>query len=117
MWADDATITFSSQTSGTSDSGNEYTTSNFVSSGIASSDAAFGTITCSATSRCYSGKTGYGLKAGASSNAGSFTIAFSTPLANVSKITLNRASYNTSKTATITVKNGETTLGSATTPS
>ena len=116
-WADDATITFANQTSGTSDSGNAYTTSNFVSNGITSSSSAFGTITCSATSRCYSGKTDHGMKVGASSNAGSFTIAFSTPLANVSKITLNRASYNTSNATTITVKNGSTTLGSATTPS
>lgn len=117
-WADEATITFASQTSGTSDGSNAYSTSNFVSNGISSSDAAFGTITCSATSRCYSGKTGYGLKAGASSNAGSFTIAFSSPLTNVTKITLNRASYSTSKTATITVKNGSTTLAnSISTPS
>lgn len=116
-WADDATITFANQTSGTNDGNNAYTTNNFVSSGIASSDAAFGTITCSATSKCYSGKTGYGMKAGASSNAGSFTIAFSTPLTNVSKITLNRASYNTTNSTTITVKNGTTTLGSASTPS
>ena len=113
VWADTATITFASQTSGTNDGNTAYTTSTFVSNGIASSDAAFGTITCSATSKCYSGKTGYGLKAGAASSAGSFTIAFSTPLANVTKITLNRASYNTSNTATITVKNGSTTLANA----
>lgn len=112
-WADTATITFSSQTSGTSDSSTAYTTSNFVSSGIASSSSAFGTITCSATDKCYSGKTGYGLKAGGSSNAGSFTLAFSTPLTNVTKITLNRASYSDSKTANITVKNGTTTLANA----
>ena len=112
-WADTATITFASQTSGSSDGSSAYTTSNFVSSGIANSSAAFGTITCSATSRCYSGKTGYGLKAGASSNAGSFTIAFSTPLTNVTQITLNRASYSSTKDATITVKNGSTTLANA----
>jgi hypothetical protein len=115
-WADTATITFKSQASGTSDGSTAYTTSNFVSNGIASSDAAFGTITCSATSKCYSGKTGYGMKAGASSNAGSFTITFSTALTNVSKITLNRASYAADKSTTITVKNGNTTLGSANTP-
>ena len=116
MWAETATITFSSQTSGTSDSGTAYTTSTFVSSGIASSSAAFGTITCTATAKCYSGKTGYGMKTGASSNAGSFTLAFSTPLTNVSQITLNRTSYASNKTTTITVKNGSTTLGSANTP-
>ena len=113
LWADEATITFASQTSGTSDGSTAYTTSTFVSAGIASSSPAFGTITCSATSKCYSGKTGYGMKAGASSSAGSFTIAFSTPLTNVTKITLNRASYSDSKTATITVKNGSTTLANA----
>jgi len=114
VWAEEtATITFASQTSGTSDGSTAYTTSTFVSNGIASSSDAFGTITCSATSKCYSGKTGYGMKAGASSSAGSFTIAFSTPLTNVSQITLNRASYNDSKTANITVKNGSTTLANA----
>ena len=112
-WANTATITFASQTSGTSDGSSAYTTSNFVSNGIASSSAAFGTITCSATAKCYSGKTGYGLKAGGSSNASSFTISFSTALTNVSQITLNRASYSDSKTATITVKNGTTTLANA----
>ena len=118
VWAQStATITFASQTSGTSDGSTAYTTDNFVSSGIASRDAAFGTITCSATAKCYSGKTGYGLKAGTSSSAGSFTIAFSTSLANVTKITLNRASYNTNNAATITVKNGNTTLASVSTPS
>ncbi len=119
VWAQStATITFASQTSGTGDSSTAYSTDNFVSSGIASSSTALGTITCSATERCYSGKTGYGLKAGGNSTTkpGSFTIAFS-PLANVTKITLNRASYNDSKTATITVKNGSTSLGSASTPS
>ena len=107
-----ATITFANQTSGTSDSSTAYTTDNFVSSGIANSDAAFGTISCSATAKCYSGKTGYGMKAGASSNAGSFTISFSA-LTNVSKITLNRASYSSTKDATITVKNGSVTLANA----
>ena len=116
-WGETATITFANQTSGTSDGSTTYTTSNFVSSGIASSDEAFGTITCSETSKCYSGKIGYGLKAGGSSNAGSFTISF-TALSNVTKIVLNRASYSDSKTANITVKNGETTLANAvTTPS
>jgi hypothetical protein len=114
-WADTATITFSN-TDG-DDSSTALTTSNFVSSGIASSSAAFGTISCSATAKCYKGKSGYGLKVGASSNAGSFTIAFSTALTNVSQITLNRASYNSSKTTSITVKNGDTTLGSGDTPS
>ena len=111
-----ATITFANQSSGTNDGSTAYTTNNFVSSGIANSDPAFGTITCSATSKCYSGKVDHGLKAGASSSAGSFTIAFSS-LANVTKITLNRASYNTSNNATITVKNGSTTLASVSTPS
>ena len=112
-WADTATITFASQTSGTTDGSAAYTTSNFVSSGIANSSAAFGTITCSATTKCYSGKTGYGLKAGSSKDPGSFTIAFSTPLTNVTQITLNRASYSSTKDATITVKNGSTTLANA----
>ena len=113
VWADNAVITFANLDSGTGDSGTELSTSNFVSNGIASSSAAFGTISCSATAKCYKGKVDHGLKAGASSNAGSFTIAFSTPLTNVTQITLNRASYNDSKTATITVKNGSTTLANA----
>ena len=112
-WADTATITFASQTSGTSDGSSALTASNFVTDGIASSATAFGTITCSATAKCYKGKTGYGLKVGASGNAGSFTISFSSPLSNVSKITLNRASYSETKAATITVKNGTTTLANA----
>ncbi len=111
--ADTATITFASQTSGTGDSSTAYTINNFVSSGIASSDAAFGTISCSATAKCYSGKTGYGMKTGASSSAGSFTISFSSALTNVTQITLNRASYSSTKDATITVKNGTTTLANA----
>lgn len=115
-WAETAVITFSSQTSGTSDSSNAYTAENFVNSGITSSSLALGTITCSETTKCYSGKTGYGLKAGGSSAAGSFTISFSTALINVSQITLNRTSYASNKTTTITVKNGSTTLGSAATP-
>lgn len=106
-----ATITFANQSSG-GDSSTAYTTSNFVSTGIASSDAAFGTITCSATSKCYKGKPNYGLKAGASSSAGSFTISF-TALTNVTQITLNRASYASDKTTTITVKNGNTILANA----
>ena len=113
VWGETAIITFANQTSGTSDGSAAYTTSNFVSTGIASSDAAFGTITCSATNKCYSGKVNMGLKAGASSSAGSFTISFSTPITNVSQITLNRAAYSTSKSATITVKNGSTTLANA----
>lgn len=113
VWGTTATITFANQTSGTSDGSAAYTTSNFVSTGIASSDDAFGTITCSATDKCYSGKVNMGLKSGAKSSAGSFTISFSTPITNVSQITLNRAAYNTSKSATITVKNGSTTLADA----
>ena len=113
-WAETATITFKNQSSGTSDGSTAYTTSNFVSSGIASSDAAFGTITCSATSKCYSGKTGMGLKAGGSSAAGSFTITFSTPLVNVSKVTLNAAAYRSDKSVDITVKNGSTQLSKIT---
>ena len=113
-WAETATITFKNQSSGTSDGSAAYTTSNFVSSGIASSDAAFGTITCSATSKCYSGKTGMGLKAGGSSAAGSFTITFSTPLVNVSKVTLNTAAYRSDKSVDITVKNGSTQLSKIT---
>lgn len=54
-----------------------------------------------------------GLKAGASSSAGSFTISFSTPITNVTQITLNRAAYSSTKSATITVKNGTTTLANA----
>ena len=110
-WADTATITFTSSSG--SDSSTALTTSNFVSSGIESSDAAFGTISCSATTKCYNGKKGYGLKAGASSSAGSFTISFSTPITNVSKITLNRASYSDSKATYITVKHGNTKLANA----
>ena len=110
-WADTATITFTSS-SGV-DSNTALTTSNFVSSGIQSSDVAFGTISCSATAKCYNGKKGYGLKAVASSSAGSFTISFSTPITNVSKITLNRASYSDSKATYITVKNGDTKLANA----
>jgi len=113
-WAETATITFKNQSSGTSDGSTAYTISNFVSSGIASSDAAFGTITCSATSKCYSGKTGMGLKAGGSSAAGSFTITFSTPLVNVSKVTLNAAAYRSDKSVDITVKNGSTQLSKIT---
>ena len=113
-WAETATITFKNQSSGTSDGSSAYTISNFVSSGIASSDDAFGTITCSATSRCYSGKTGMGLKAGGSSAAGSFTITFSTPLVNVSKVTLNAAAYRTDKPVDITVTNGSTQLSKIT---
>lgn len=113
LWADTATITFASQTSGSGDSSTALTTSNFVSAGISSSSVAFGTITCSATEKCYKGKIGYGLKVGGSTAGGSLTIAFSTPIVNVSKITLNRASYSDSKTANITVKNGSTTLASA----
>ena len=111
VWADEtATITFAN---GSSDSSTAWTISNFVSNGISSSDDAFGTITCTATAKCYSGKTGMGLKAGASSSAGSFIINFSTPISNVTKITLNRAAYSSSKSATITVKNGSTTLANA----
>ena len=113
VWGETATITFANQASGSSDASSAYTTSNFVTNGIASSDAAFGTITCSATSKCYSGKVGMGLKAGASSSAGSFTISFSTPITNVTQITLNRAAYSSTKSATITVKNGTTTLANA----
>ena len=113
-WAETATITFKNQSSGTSDGNTPYTISNFVSSGIASSDAAFGTITCSATSKCYSGKPGMGLKAGGSSAAGSFTITFSTPLVNVSKVTLNAAAYRSDKSVDITVKNGSTQLSKIT---
>lgn len=113
-WAETATITFKNQSSGTSDGNTAYTISNFVSSGIASSDAAFGTITCSATSKCYSGKPGMGLKAGGSSAAGSFTITFSTPLVNVSKVTLNAAAYRSDKSVDITVKNGSTQLSKIT---
>ena len=113
-WAETATITFKNQSSGTSDGSAAYTISNFVSSGIASSDAAFGTITCSATSKCYSGKTGMGLKVGGSSAAGSFTITFSTPLVNVSKVTLNAAAYRSDKSVDITVKNGSTQLSKIT---
>ncbi|MBQ0104400.1 MAG: Ig domain-containing protein [Prevotellaceae bacterium] len=115
-WADEATIAFASQTSGTNDSGTEYSTTTFISDGILSKDDAFGTITCSSVVKCYSGKKGYGLKCGASSNNGSFILNFK-ELPNVSKITLNVASYNSSKPAYITVKSGETTLGSYTTPS
>ncbi len=114
IWGAEAVITFKNQTSGTSDSNTAYSTSDFVSSGIASSDAAFGTITCSATSRCYSGKIGMGMKCGASGNPGSFTISFS-ELKNVSKIVLNRAAYNNSNSTTITVKKGSTTIGSTST--
>ena len=117
MLGAEAVITFANQTSG-SDSNTAYTSSNFVSSGIASSSTAFGTITCSATSRCYSGKPNMGLKCGGSSNAGSFTISFS-ELKNVSQIVLSRAAYSSdnNKQTTITVKNGSTTLGSAATGS
>lgn len=111
VWAAEATITFNNQ-SNNNDGSSEYSTTTFISNGIASSDAAFGTITCSATSKCYSGKSGMGLKAGAKSSAGSFTINFSTPLTNVTKITLSRAAYNGNNT-TITVKNGTTTLANA----
>ena len=110
VWGETAIITFANQTSGTNDGSAAYTTSNFVSNGIASSDDAFGTITCSATDKCYSGKVNMGLKSGAKSSAGSFTISFSTPITNVTQITLNRAAYNSTKSATITVKNGTTTL-------
>ena len=111
-WADEATITFASQTSGTSDSNTKYTVETFVNNGITSADAAFGTISCSETTNCYSGKIGYGMKIGQSNNAGNFTISF-TALTNVTNIVLNRASFSNSTTATITVKNGETTLASA----
>ena len=110
-WGDEATITFAN-TNG-NDSSSELTTSNFVENGITSSDAAFGTILCTATEKCYKGKSGFGLKVGGSGNAGSFTIIFQTPLTNVTKITLNRASYASDKTTTITVKNGTTTLANA----
>ena len=113
-WGEEATITFKNQSSGTSDGSSVYTTSDFVSSGIASSDDAFGTITCSATSKCYSGKTGMGLKVGGSSAAGSFTITFSTPLVNVSKVTLNAAAYRDDRPVDITVKNGSTQLSKIT---
>ena len=113
-WGAEATITFKNQSSGTSDGNTVYTTSDFVSSGIASSDDAFGTITCSATSKCYSGKTGMGLKVGGSSAAGSFTITFSTPLVNVSKVTLNAAAYRNDRSVDITVKNGSTQLSKIT---
>lgn len=112
MLGAEAVITFANQTSGTGDGSTEYSTSTIISSGIASKDDAFGTITCSATSKCYSGKIGMGLKCGTSGNSGSFTISFS-ELKNVSKIVLNRAAYNSSNSVQITVKNGSTTLGSA----
>ncbi len=109
VWGETATITFANQTSGESDSNKAYTIENFVSNGITSPDEALGTITCSATEKCYSGKIGYGMKMGMASSAGSFTISF-TALSNVTKIVLNRASYNDNTTANITVKNGEATL-------
>lgn len=112
MWGAEAVITFANQTSGTDDGSTEYSTSTIISSGIASKDDAFGTITCSATSKCYSGKIGMGLKCGTSNKSGSFTISFS-ELKNVSKIVLNRAAYNNSNSVEITVKNGSTILGSA----
>lgn len=110
-----ATITFNNTSSG--DDSSPLTTSNFVSNGIASSSSTFGTISCSATASCYKGKSGYGIKVGKGSNpkAGSFTISFSTAIANVTKITLSRAAYSDTKSTTITVKNGSTTLGSAST--
>ena len=117
MRGETATITFKSQSTGTSDGNTEYTTKNFVSNGINSNDATFGTISCSATSKCYSGKSGYGMKIGTSSNSGSFTISF-TAISNVTGITINCASYSASnKSCSITVKNGSTTLGTHTTSS
>lgn len=113
--AGEYTITFSSQTSGP-DSQTYYAKKTMVASGIASADEAFGTITCAQTSLCYSGKRGYGMKIGTAMAHGTLTLEFSTPVARVSAIIIDCASYNSpNNAATITVASAETTIGTHTT--
>lgn len=105
------TITFSSQTTHT-DSQQYYAPKTMVASGISTADPAFGTITCTQTTLCYSGKSGHGMKIGTALAAGTLTLQFSTPVPNVSEVIIDCASYKSpNNSATITVTSGSTSIG------
>lgn len=105
------TITFSSQATHT-DSQQYYTPKTMVATGITTSDPAFGTITCTQTTLCYSGKSGYGMKIGTAQAPGTLTLQFSTPVPNVSALIIDCASYKTPNTpATITLTSGTHHIG------
>ncbi len=105
------TITFSSQATGP-DSQQYYTPKTMVATGISTSDPAFGTITCTQTSLCYSGKSGYGMKIGTALAPGTLTLQFSTPVPHVSALIIDCASYKSPNTsATITLTSGTHHIG------
>lgn len=105
------TITFSSQDTH-ADSQHYYAPKTMVASGISTADPAFGTITCTQTTLCYSGKSGHGMKIGTAQAAGTLTLQFSTPLPHVSAVIIDCASYSyPNKTATITLTSGTHHIG------
>ena|GEM_PF-6900149 len=105
------TITFSSQATGP-DSQQYYTPKTMVATGITTSDPALGTITCTQTSLCYSGKSGYGMKIGTALAPGTLTLQFSTPVPHVSALIIDCASYKSPNTsATITLTSGTHHIG------
>lgn len=105
------TITFSSQTTHT-DSQQYYAPKTMVATGITTADPAFGTITCTQTTLCYSGKSGHGMKIGTALAHGTLTLEFSTPVPNVSEVIIDCASYKSpNNSATITVTSGSTSIG------
>lgn len=105
------TITFSSQATHT-DSQQYYTPKTMVASGISTSDPALGTITCTQTTLCYSGKSGHGMKIGTALAPGTLTLQFSTPVPHVSALIIDCASYKTPNTsATITLTSGTHHIG------
>lgn len=110
-WAGQYTITFRSMASHT-DSLQYYAKKTMVASGISTADQAFGTITCTQTSLCYSGKSGHGMKIGTALAHGTLTLEFSTPVPNVSEVIIDCASYKSPNTsATITLTSGTHHIG------
>ena len=101
MQAEEVSGTITFKTSG-SDSSTEATTTNFVTGQIKSTD--FAGLTCTATTKCYTGKSG--LKLSSSSTNGSFTLQFSETL-NVKSVTVRAMRWKSSEAATVKV-NGVT---------
>ncbi|MBP3688426.1 MAG: hypothetical protein J6I54_00395 [Bacteroidaceae bacterium] len=105
------TITFSSQATHT-DSQQYYAPKTMVATGISTADPAFGTITCTQTTLCYSGKSGHGMKIGTAQASGTLTLQFSTPVPHVSAVIIDCASYSyPNRSATITLTSGTHHIG------
>lgn len=110
-WAGQYTITFSSQATHF-DSQQYYAPKTMVASGITTADPAFGTITCTQTTLCYSGKSGHGMKIGTAQASGTLTLQFSTPLPHVSAVIIDCASYSyPNRSTTITLTSGTHHIG------